>query len=438
MRAGSSMYSRSGREEEKLSAVDQLKIDLHHRLIERLDLEALEQIKDEVEVVHQIRLAVGEFLREESTPLSQAEREEIVEQVVWEITGLGPIEPLFRDPSISDILVNSSRDIFIERKGKLSRVSAQFRNDGHLMAVIDRIVSRIGRRVDESSPMVDARLPDGSRVNAIIPPLALDGPVLSIRRFGADLTVEQLIANGALTMEMLQLLAGCVKARLNVLISGGTGSGKTTLLNALSSFIPADERVVTIEDAAELRLQQDHVVRLETRPPNSEGRGEVVARDLVKNALRMRPDRIIVGEVRGPEALDMLQAMNTGHEGSLTTVHANSPRDAIARLETMILMAGTNLPNRAMREQITSALDVIIQPQRLSDGTRRIVSITEVTGMEGEVVTTQEVYRFKRRGVTPEGRIIGQFEATGVRPLFTDRLRVAGIELPARMFEGVD
>jgi len=438
MRAGSSMYSRSGRDEEKLSAVDQLKIDLHHRLIERLDLEALEQIKDEVEVVHQIRLAVGEFLREESTPLSQAEREEIVEQVVWEITGLGPIEPLFRDPTISDILVNSARDIFIERKGKLSRVSAQFRNDGHLLAVIDRIVSRIGRRVDESSPMVDARLPDGSRVNAIIPPLALDGPVLSIRRFGADLTVEQLIANGALTMEMLQLLAGCVKARLNVLISGGTGSGKTTLLNALSSFIPADERVVTIEDAAELRLQQEHVVRLETRPPNSEGRGEVVARDLVKNALRMRPDRIIVGEVRGAETLDMLQAMNTGHEGSLTTVHANSPRDALARLETMILMAGTNPPNRAMREQITSALDVIIQPQRLSDGTRRIVSITEVTGMEGEVITTQEIYRFKRRGVTPEGRIIGQYEATGVRPTFTDRLRVAGIELPSRMFEGVE
>ena len=438
MRAGSSMYSRGGRDEEKLSAVDQLKIDLHHRLIERLDLEALEQIKDEVEVVHQIRLAVGEFLREESTPLSQAEREEIVEQVVWEITGLGPIEPLFRDPGISDILVNSARDIFIERKGKLSRVSAQFRNDGHLLAVIDRIVSRIGRRVDESSPMVDARLPDGSRVNAIIPPLALDGPVLSIRRFGADLTVEQLIANGALTMEMLQLLAGCVKARLNVLISGGTGSGKTTLLNALSSFIPADERVVTIEDAAELRLQQEHVVRLETRPPNSEGRGEVVARDLVKNALRMRPDRIIVGEVRGAEALDMLQAMNTGHEGSLTTVHANSPRDALARLETMILMAGTNLPNRAMREQITSALDVIIQPQRLSDGTRRIVSVTEVTGMEGEVITTQEVYRFKRRGVTPEGRIIGAFEATGVRPTFTDRLRVSGIELPSRMFEGVE
>jgi len=439
-RLTSSMYTtRSGRpDEEKLSAVDQLKIDLHHRLIERLDLEALEQIKDEVEVVHQIRLAVGEFLREESTPLSQAEREEIVEQIVWEITGLGPIEPLFRDSTISDILVNSAKDIFIERRGKLSRVKTQFRNDAHLMAVIDRIVSRVGRRVDESSPMVDARLPDGSRVNAIIPPLALDGPVLSIRRFGADLAVEQLIANGSMTMEMLQLLAGCVKARLNVLISGGTGSGKTTLLNALSSFIPSDERLVTIEDAAELRLQQEHVVRLETRPPNAEGRGEVIARDLVKNALRMRPDRIIVGEVRGAEALDMLQAMNTGHEGSLTTVHANTPRDALARLETMILMAGTNLPNRAMREQISSALDLIIQASRLSDGSRRIVSVTEVTGMEGEIVTTQEIYRFRRRGISPEGRIVGQFEATGVRPAFTERLRVAGVELPSRMFEGAE
>jgi pilus assembly protein CpaF len=439
-RLSSSMYStRSLKgEADKLSAVDQLKIDLHHRLIERLDLEALEQIKDEVEVVHQIRLAVGEFLREESTPLSQAEREEIVEQIVWEITGLGPIEPLFRDATISDILVNSAKDIFIERRGKLARVGAQFRNDAHLMAVIDRIVSRVGRRVDESSPMVDARLPDGSRVNAIIPPLALDGPVLSIRRFGADLTVEQLIANGSMTMEMLQLLAGCVKARLNVLISGGTGSGKTTLLNALSSFIPSDERLVTIEDAAELRLQQEHVVRLETRPPNSEGRGEVVARDLVKNALRMRPDRIIVGEVRGPEALDMLQAMNTGHEGSLTTVHANTPRDALARLETMILMAGTNLPNRAMREQISSALDLIIQASRLSDGTRRVVSVTEVTGMEGDIVTTQEIYRFRRRGISPEGKIVGQFEATGVRPQFTERLRVAGVELPSRMFDGAE
>src|SRR5687767_5075500 len=431
----SSMYTgRAQRGEEKLSAVDQLKIDLHHRLIERLDLEALEQIKDEVEVHHQIRLAVGEFLREESTPLSQTEREEIVEQIVWEITGLGPIEPLFRDPTISDILVNSAKDIFIERRGKLSRVSAQFRNDAHLLAVIDRIVSRVGRRVDESSPMVDARLPDGSRVNAIIPPLALDGPVLSIRRFGADLSVEQLIANGSMTIEMLQLLAGCVKARLNVLISGGTGSGKTTLLNALSSFIPSDERVVTIEDAAELRLQQDHVVRLETRPPNSEGRGEVMARDLVKNALRMRPDRIILGEVRSAEALDMLQAMNTGHEGSLATIHANTPRDAMARLETMILFAGTNLPNRATREQISSAIDVIVQVSRMADGSRRITSITELTGMEGEIITMQEVFRYHRRGIATDGTVIGGFESTGVRPTFMERLRLAGAELPGDLF----
>jgi pilus assembly protein CpaF len=420
---------------ETLSAVDQLKVDIHHRLISRLDLEALELIKDEAEVTTQIRLAVAEFLRSESSPLSQAEREEIVEHIVWEITGLGPIEPLFRDPTISDILINNARNIFIERKGKLTRVNAQFRNDAHLMSVIDRIVSRVGRRVDESSPMVDARLPDGSRVNAIIPPLALDGPVLSIRRFGADLTIQQLLAYGAMTLEMLQVLSGCVKARLNVLVSGGTGSGKTTMLNALSSFIPSDERLITIEDAAELSLQQEHVVRLETRPPNSESRGEVLARDLVKNALRMRPDRIIVGEVRGAEALDMLQAMNTGHEGSLSTVHANSPRDALARLETMILMAGTNLPNRAMREQISSALDLIVQVQRLADGTRRVVSITEVTGMEGEVVTTQEIFRFHRRGVTPDGKIVGSFEPSGIRPLFAERLRIAGVELPTGLFD---
>jgi pilus assembly protein CpaF len=289
--------------------------------------------------------------------------------------------------------------------------------------------------VDESSPMVDARLPDGSRVNAIIPPLALDGPVLSIRRFGADITVKELVEYGSITQDMLTLLAGCVKARLNVLISGGTGSGKTTLLNALSSFIPSDERLITIEDAAELRLQQEHVVRLETRPPNSEGKGEVLARDLVKNALRMRPDRIVVGEVRSSEALDMLQAMNTGHEGSLSTVHSNSPRDALARLETMILMAGTNLPNRAMREQIASALDVIIQVQRLSDGGRRVISVVEVVGMEGEMVTTQEIFRYKRRGVTPEGKIVGAFEPTGVRPLFAEKLKIAGVEMPKGLFE---
>ena len=417
-----------------LNPVDQIKVDIHHRLISRLDLEALEKIKDEAEVISQIRVAVAEFLKAEPTPLSMAEREEIVEHIVWEITGLGPIEPLFRDRTITDILINNARDIFIERGGRLQRVHVQFRNDGHLMAIIDRIVSRVGRRVDESSPMVDARLPDGSRVNVIIPPLSLDGPVLSIRRFGKDISAEQLVEFGALSREMLDLLAGCVKARLNILVSGGTGAGKTTLLNALSSFIPNDERLVTIEDAAELRLRQEHVVRLETRPPNSEGRGEVLARDLVKNALRMRPDRIIVGEVRGAEALDMLQAMNTGHEGSLSTVHANSPRDALSRLETMILMAGNNLTQRAMREQVSSALDVVLQVQRLSDGTRRVTSIAEVTGMEGEVVTTQEIFRYRKAGVDANGTVAGQFEATGVRPKFVERLQVAGIAIPKGLF----
>ncbi len=432
----SGMYGPLRDDEAALSTVDQLKVDLHRRLIERLDLDALEQIKNENELVAQIRHAVFEFLREEATPLSQREREEIVEQIVYEVTGLGPIEPLFRDPTISDILVNGPREIYVERSGRLSRVAASFRNDAHLLAVIDRIVSRVGRRVDEASPMVDARLPDGSRVNAIIPPLALDGPILSIRRFGTDLAVPQLVANGTLTQDMIQLLSSCVRARLNIMISGGTGSGKTTMLNALSSFIPAHERVITIEDAAELQLQQAHVVRLETRPPNSEGQGEVVARDLVKNALRMRPDRIIIGEVRSAEALDMLQAMNTGHEGSLTTIHANSPRDAISRLETMILMAGTNLPDRAMREQIASAMDVIIQLARLTDGTRRVTSIVEVTGMEDAVITTQEVYHFRRRGISPEGRVVGQFETTGIRPHFIERLKVAGVELPPHLLGG--
>ena len=357
-----------------------------------------------------------------------------MDQVVYEVIGLGPIEPLFRDRTVSDILVNGPRDIYVERHGKLQRVLTSFRNDAHLLAVIDRIVSRVGRRVDKSSPMVDARLPDGSRVNAIIAPLAVDGPALSIRRFGANLTPQRLVELGAFTDEMLYLLSGCVKARLNVLVSGGTGSGKTTLLNALSSFIPSNERVITIEDAAELRLQQEHVVRLETRPPNAEGRGEVSMRDLVKNALRMRPDRIIIGETRGAEALDMLQAMNTGHEGSLTTVHANTPRDALSRLETMILFAGTNLPDRAMREQIASALDVIIQVSRLSDGSRRVMSVTEVTGTEGDIIQLQEIYRFQRVGITAEGRVAGQFEATGVRPRFADKLLLAGIDLPAKLF----
>jgi pilus assembly protein CpaF len=430
----SGLYGQRRTEEPALSAVDQIKVDLHRRLIDRLDLEALERIADEAAVTHQIRQAVTELLRGESTPLSQAERDEVVEQIVYEVTGLGPIEPLFRDRVVSDILVNGAKDIYVERQGKLTRALTSFRDDAHLLAIIDRIVSRVGRRVDESSPMVDARLPDGSRVNAIIPPLAVDGPVLSIRRFGAEINIQKLVENGALTDEMVHVLAGCVRARLNVLISGGTGAGKTTLLNALSSFIPSSERVITIEDAAELRLQQEHVVRLETRPPNSEGRGEVVARDLVKNALRMRPDRIIVGEVRSAEALDMLQAMNTGHEGSLTTIHANTPRDALSRLETMILFAGTNLPNRAMREQISSALDLVIQVSRLTDGTRRVTSVTEVTGMEGDVISMQEIYRFRRRGISPEGKVIGSFEATGVRPTFVERLQLAGVELPAHVF----
>ena len=432
----SGMFGPRRTEETILSPVEELKRSIHRRLVERLDLEALERVTDEQQVSAQIRQAVTELLRAETTPLSQAEREELVEHVVYEVIGLGPIEPLFRDRTVSDILVNGPRDVYVERGGKLQRVFTNFRDDAHLRAVIDRIVSRVGRRVDESSPMVDARLPDGSRVNAIIPPLAVDAPVLSIRRFGANLGPGRLVELGALTEEMLYVLGGAVKARLNILVSGGTGSGKTTLLNALSSFIPASERVVTSVDAAELRLQQDHVVRLETRPPNAEGRGEVLMRDLVKNALRMRPDRIIVGEVRSAEALDMLQAMNTGHEGSLTTVHANTPRDAISRMETMILFAGTNLPERAMREQIASALDLIVQASRLSDGTRRVTSVTEVVGVEGEIVQMQEIFRFRRMGLAPDGKVIGQFEATGVRPRFADRLELAGIEVPPRLFFG--
>jgi pilus assembly protein CpaF len=415
-------------------ASDQLKLDVHRRVIDRLDLEALERITDERQLAVQIREAVMDLLHAENAPLSASEREEIVEQLGYEITGLGPIEPLVRDPTITDILVNGAKDIYVERGGRLSRVSTGFRNDAHLLTVIDRIVSRVGRRVDESSPMVDARLPDGSRINAIIPPLALDGPVLSIRRFGPDLTIESLTTTGTLTRPMATLLAGCVHARLNILISGGTGSGKTTLLNALSAFIPGAERVVTIEDASELRLKQENVVRLETRPPNVEGRGEVVARDLVRNALRMRPNRLIIGEVRGVEAVDVIQAMNTGHEGSMATIHANSPRDALSRLENMVMLAGTGLPVRALREQIAATVDVIVQVARLSDGRRRIVSITEVTGVDGDVVTTSEVFAFRRSGVL-DGRALGRFEATGVRPRFIERLEFAGVPLPTRLFE---
>jgi pilus assembly protein CpaF len=417
-----------------LIAVEQLQLDIHRRLIERLNLEALEKITDERQLTVQIREAVTDLLRAENASLSASEAEQIVEQVVYEITGLGPIEPLFRDPTITDILVNGARDIYVERGGRLSRVKTSFRNDAHLLTVIDRVVSRVGRRVDESSPMVDARLPDGSRVNAIIPPLALDGPVLSIRRFGSDLNIESLTTTGTLTRRMATVLAGCVHARLNILISGGTGSGKTTLLNALGAFIPGAERVVTIEDAPELRLKQENVVRLETRPPNVEGRGEVVARDLMRNALRMRPNRIIIGEVRGVEAVDMLQAMSTGHEGSMATIHANSPRDALSRLENMVMLAGARLPMQVLREQIAAAIDVIVQIARLSDGRRRIVSITEVTGVDGDVVTTNEIFAFRRSAVLG-GRLLGRFEATGVRPRFTERLEFAGVPLPARLFD---
>jgi pilus assembly protein CpaF len=420
----------------ELDSINALKLKLHRQLIAHLDIAALERLGDEKKIAAEIRTAVVELLQQDSIPLSRAEREDVIEGILYEVTGLGPIEPLFRDPHISDILVNGPKQVYVERQGMLARVPMiEFRDYAHLMAVIDRIVSRIGRRVDESSPMVDARLPDGSRVNVIIPPLSLEGPVLSIRRFGRDpLVMEDLLENETLNEPMAYLLEGCVKARLNVLISGGTGAGKTTLLNCLSRFIPEDERLITIEDAAELQLQQSHVVRLETRPPTAEGTAEVIQRDLVKNALRMRPDRIIIGEVRSGEALDMLQAMNTGHEGSLTTIHANSPRDALSRLETMILMAGTNLPPRAMREQMASALDVVIQVARLSDGSRKVASISEVVSMEGDIVTMQEIFTYSRRGITSDGKVVGQFVASGARPQFTDKLEVSGIRLPSEMF----
>jgi pilus assembly protein CpaF len=402
-----------------------------------LNLEALAHV-ERAKAEGEIRSVLAQLLSEESTPISLAERETLFGEVLDDVFGLGPLEPLLRDPSISDVLVNTYKNVFVERKGVLERVTATFQDDGHLLRVIDRIVSRIGRRVDDSSPMVDARLADGSRVNAIIPPLAVDGPLLSIRRFPAErLKAEDLVNLGALTKPMLEFLAHCVRAHLNCIISGGTGAGKTTLLNILSSYISARERVVTIEDAAELQLHQEHVVRLETRPPNVEGKGAIRQRQLVVNALRMRPDRIVVGEVRSEEALDMLQAMNTGHDGSLTTVHANTPRDALSRIETMIAMGATNLPDKAMRQQIASAIQLVVQQTRLADGTRKITSISEITGMEGDVITMQEIFVFEKAGVSKEGKVIGRFRATGVRPKCSERLKAAGILLPTEMFEGV-
>jgi pilus assembly protein CpaF len=415
----------------------ELRASVHRKLLNRLNLEALANA-DRARAEGEIRSLLGLLLSEESTPLSLTERETLFAEVLDDVFGLGPLEPLLRDPAVSDILVNTHRHVFVERKGVLERVTATFQDDAHLMRVIDRIVSRIGRRVDDSSPMVDARLADGSRVNAIIPPLAVDGPLLSIRRFPAErLKADDLVALGALTQPMLDFLASCVKARLNCLISGGTGAGKTTLLNVLSSFISSKERIVTIEDAAELQLHQDHVARLETRPANVEGKGAIKQRQLVVNALRMRPDRIVVGEVRSEEALDMLQAMNTGHDGSLTTVHANTPRDALSRIETMIAMGATNLPDKAMRQQIASAIQIVVQQTRLADGSRKITNISEITGMEGDVITMQDIFVFEKAGVTKEGRVAGRFRATGVRPKCAERMRAGGILLPADMFDGV-
>ena len=415
----------------------ELRATVHKKLLNRLNLEALAN-SDRARAEGEIRSLLGLLLSEESTPLSLTERETLFAEVLDDVFGLGPLEPLLRDPSINDILVNTYRNVFVERKGVLERVTATFQDDAHLLRVIDRIVSRIGRRVDDSSPMVDARLADGSRVNAIIPPLAVDGPLLSIRRFPAErLRAEDLVALTALTQPMLDFLAACVKSRLNCLISGGTGAGKTTLLNVLSSFISSKDRIVTIEDAAELQLHQDHVARLETRPANVEGKGAIRQRQLVVNALRMRPDRIVIGEVRGEEALDMLQAMNTGHDGSLTTVHANTPRDALTRVETMIAMGATNLPEKAMRQQIASAIQIVVQQTRLSDGSRRVTTVSEITGMEGDIITMQDIFVFEKMGVTKEGKVAGRFRATGVRPKVAERMKGHGILLPTDMFDGV-
>ena len=415
----------------------QLKGNVHRKLLNRLNLEALASV-DRQRAEGEIRTLVFELMAEENTPVSIAEREQILSDILDEVFGLGPLEPLLRDPSVNDILVNTYKYVYVERGGVLTKMPTAFQDDRHLLRVIDRIVSAVGRRVDDSSPMVDARLADGSRVNAIIPPLAVDGPLLSIRRFPKErLKGEDLVSFRAMTRPMLDFLGHCVKAHLNCLISGGTGAGKTTLLNVMSGFIGEHERIATIEDAAELQLHQEHVVRLETRPPNVEGKGAVKQRQLVINALRMRPDRIVVGEVRGEEALDMLQAMNTGHDGSLTTVHANTPRDALSRIETMIAMGNVNLPEKALRQQISSAIQLVVQQSRMADGSRKVTSISEITGMEGDVITMQEIFMFEKMGMTQDGKVIGRFKATGVRPKVTERLKAYGIHLPSDMFEGM-
>ncbi|MBS1856498.1 MAG: Flp pilus assembly complex ATPase component TadA [Acidobacteria bacterium] len=415
----------------------ELKLRLHRKLLERINLEALAGIDNE-SIRGEVRQAVLVMLEEEPNLLTAAEKNLLSHEVLHEVFGLGPLEPLLRDATVSDILVNGHRQVYVERRGQLELTSVQFHDDGHLLRIIDRIVSQVGRRIDESNPMVDARLSDGSRVNAIIPPLAVDGPLLSIRRFGTDkLTPPDLVEKRALTPGMMTLLEAAVKARLNIIVSGGTGAGKTTLLNALSCFISPRERIVTIEDAAELQLKQPHLARLETRPPNVEGTGAVRQRQLLINSLRMRPDRIIVGEVRGEEALDMLQAMNTGHDGSLTTVHANTPRDAVSRLEVMVTLANANMHLAAIRQQVASAVHILVQCSRLSDGSRRVTNITEVTGMEGEIVTLQDIFVFEKRGLSGDGKVLGRFLATGILPKFNEKLVAAGVKLPLDMFDEV-
>lgn len=415
----------------------ELKFTLHRKLLDKINLEALAVI-DNQRMRAEVRQAVMSLLENESTLLSATEKQQISDEVLDEVFGLGPLESLLQDNSISDILVNGCKSVYIERRGTLEQTSVSFRDDQHLLRIIDKIVSQVGRRIDESNPMVDARLTDGSRVNAIIPPLALDGPLMSIRKFAQDkLTAPDLVERRAMSPGMMQVLEAAVKARLNIIIAGGTGSGKTTLLNALSAFISPKERIITIEDAAELQLKQPHVARLETRPPNLEGHGAVRQRELLVNSLRMRPDRIVVGEVRGVEALDMLQAMNTGHDGSLTTVHANSPRDAVSRLEVMVSMANSNMQLVSIRQQVASAVHLLVQASRMSDGSRRIMNITEVTGMEGETITLQDIFVFEKRGVSPDGRVIGRFAATGIRPKFYEKLLAAGIRLNGDLFDEV-
>jgi pilus assembly protein CpaF len=426
--------ARSPVEETKSAEFENLKRKIHSKLVDKLDLSKVGELAGDV-LRREIRLVVEHLCDTEDTLLNRSERDRLVDEVLDETFGLGPLEMLLKDASISDILINGPKNIYVERRGKMEKTSVQFRDNNHLLQIIDRIVSKVGRRVDEVCPMVDARLQDGSRVNAIIPPLALDGAAVSIRRFGSNpLKLEDLLNYKAFTPEMVMLLEGAMKARLNIVISGGTGSGKTTLLNTLSSFIPNSDRIVTIEDAAELQLQQDHVVRLETRPANIEGKGAITATDLVRNALRMRPERIIIGECRGPETLDMLQAMNTGHDGSLTTLHANTPRDAIARMETMITMSGFELPLKAMRAQIASAVDLIVQASRLQGGPRKVTHITEVVGMEQDTIVMQDIYHYEKEGIDENGRAFGKFVATGIRPTFMDRLESAGVRLPASAF----